>query len=384
MTKLSSIEIAGPEDRLSDSDAGTPATDGELPRRFDEASGLPQQIRIISHNIRYAATELFPGEKLWSDRKPLIVNQLRHETKLVAGPSLSIEGRAGWCQLPRPGAFICLQEVLHSQLIDILSGLNKTSSHSMVESPDQLTWAYVGVGRDDGHHKGEYSPILYPVQVYRVLHKQTVWLSPTPTIPSKGWDAGSIRILTVAVFEHRQTSRVVVASNTHLDNVGSVSRLRSVPIILDTLRHVARFFSAPVFLAGDFNSQPDQEAYQALKNSGYMTDLMDSIPSIDRYGEEDTFTGFDPDKEKDEQGRIDFIWLGPSFGQDNEAVEILHPIERTHQSTQVLEQRHQSKSLDSSENAVWIVDGYSVLPNVFQDGVFASDHRAVVGDVRLR
>jgi hypothetical protein len=32
----------------------------------------------------------------------------------------------------------------------------------------------------------------------------------------------------------------------------------------------------------------------------------------------------------------------------------------------------------------WRVQGYAVLPNRFEDGIYISDHRAVVGDVVLR
>jgi hypothetical protein len=32
----------------------------------------------------------------------------------------------------------------------------------------------------------------------------------------------------------------------------------------------------------------------------------------------------------------------------------------------------------------WRVQGYAVLPNRFEDGIYISDHRAVVGDVVLK
>ena len=32
----------------------------------------------------------------------------------------------------------------------------------------------------------------------------------------------------------------------------------------------------------------------------------------------------------------------------------------------------------------WRVQGYAVLPNRFEDGIYISDHRAVVGDVVLQ
>jgi hypothetical protein len=36
-----------------------------------------------------------------------------------------------------------------------------------------------------------------------------------------------------------------------------------------------------------------------------------------------------------------------------------------------------------AEKTRWGVQGYAVLPNRFEDGIYISDHRAVVGDVVL-
>lgn len=83
--------------------------------------------------------------------------------------------------------FICLQEVLHSQLVDILSDLNGVHNDQSEDPPRAPFWAYIGVGRDDGQRGGEYSPIIYPVQTFELLHSETIWLSPTPDRPSKGW-----------------------------------------------------------------------------------------------------------------------------------------------------------------------------------------------------
>ncbi len=84
-------------------------------------------IRLLTHNIRYATKAPFKGEEKWDVRRPRLVNELRFNILHCAE------------------SFICLQEVLHQQLIDILSDLNsKTKS-----------FGYVGVGRDDGHEAGE-------------------------------------------------------------------------------------------------------------------------------------------------------------------------------------------------------------------------------------
>ena len=47
----------------------------------------------------------------------------------------------------------------------------------------------VGVGRDDGKSKGEFMSIFYNKKTTKLLKWGTFWLSETPDVPSKGWDA---------------------------------------------------------------------------------------------------------------------------------------------------------------------------------------------------
>ena len=71
------------------------------------------------------------------------------------------------------------QEVLHNQLQDLKELLGEGYDH-------------VGVGRDDGKEKGEYSPIFWDKELFEVVRWKSVWLSPTPEVPgSVGWDAVS-------------------------------------------------------------------------------------------------------------------------------------------------------------------------------------------------
>ncbi|KAK3323727.1 endonuclease/exonuclease/phosphatase family protein [Cercophora scortea] len=310
-------------------------------------------LRLISFNIRYATTSLFDNERPWQERAPLVINQLQHEVWPVAS-SVTDNSTSTSTTTTKSytSAFICLQEVLHAQLIDILAGLNNVPSNTSNVPTSGPKWAHIGVGRDDGKTKGEYSPIIYPIGNFDLLHAETVWLSPTPDKPSKGWDAGSIRILTIGVFRHKATQQTIIATNTHLDNAGTKSRLESVGIILDRLQRAQKQWSTgngtssvPMFLTGDFNSLTTQEAYQAMVASGYMRDLRDQVDAKSWYGNVNTFTGFVNAKE--DQKRIDYIWLGPK------------------------------------EEKRWTVAGYAVLPNVFDGGVYLSDHRAVVGDVVL-
>ena len=220
--------------------------------------------------------------------------------------------------------------------MDIMSDLN---------SPQNGKWRYVGVGRDDGKEAGEYSPIIYQAKIWELLEWRTLWLSPTPNKPSIGWDAACIRILTVGLFQHQESKKKVVAMSTHLDHIGPKSRVESAKIILKETAELKDQANG-IFLAGDFNSPPDTEAYKLMtSHDSLMFDLRSHIPKEERYGHNLTFSGFEgkPDQ------RIDFLFLEKS----------------------------------TQEKEPWTVDSYAVLENRFEDGIYNSDHRAVISDVRL-
>ncbi|KAF8928021.1 endonuclease/exonuclease/phosphatase [Dissophora ornata] len=295
----------------------------------NNADNGPKQlpIRLYTHNIRYATAHLFKNELPWPKRAPLIIRSIRFHS------------------LHNPESLICLQEVLHSQLLDIREGLG----------PE---WAHVGVGRDDGEKAGEYSPILFRRCVWAIQGSQTIWLSPTPEKPSKGWDATNKRILTSVLLRHRETGQSVLALNTHLDDQGKQSRLESAKIIVAHIvtqqeqyrssqqqrqQQQEPLCKLPIFLAGDFNSKPDEEAYLFLATeSSPVLDLRTDVGKLDQYGHENTFTGFEG--RPVDQKRIDFLFLSKDC---------------------------------------WHVQGYGVLETKFEDGVYSSDHRPVVGDVAL-
>ncbi|CAI7676249.1 unnamed protein product [Penicillium manginii] len=260
--------------------------------------------RILTHNIRYATPSPFKGERPWNERKQLLLNELHYNTRFGSD------------------AFICLQEVLHNQLVYIHTGLNSKSKSKSLE------WAFIGVGRDDGQQAGEYAPIFYQPSVWNLQSWETVWLSETPNKPSKSWDAASTRIVTIGVFTHRKSGNTVLAMNTHLDDQGSRSRLEAARIIRSKI-----------------HDEENQEAYQDLTGSGDLLDTFKLVEPSQHYGNINTFTGFGYDAEPAK--RIDYVLLA------------------------------------SGGNQEWRVDGYSVLTNRFDDGVFNSDHRAMVADVTL-
>ncbi|TVY71335.1 hypothetical protein LSUE1_G008616 [Lachnellula suecica] len=239
-------------------------------------------IRVITHNIRYATESPFEGEERWPIRSPRLCSELIFNSTSI------------------PETFICLQEVLHTQLVDVLFSLN--------ESAPGNEWGYIGVGRDDGKHAGEYSPIFYRTSIWAVKRWRTVWLSETPSKPSKGWDAGNPRIVTVGVFQHAKTGKQVLVMNTHLDNKGVRSREESAKIILNVVESETKTVDpSAVLLAGDFNSPPDDGAYQVMTGpNSAMEDVGVKISVRRRYGNEMTFTSFG--HVDNDPSRIDFIF----------------------------------------------------------------------------
>lgn len=237
------------------------------------SASLP--LRIITFNIRYAATSLEANEKPWSTRRPLLINQVAGQ---AAEASTTVIG---------------LQEVLNNQLNDIKSGLGSQ-------------WAHIGVGRDDGATQGEYSPILYRTDVLRVLYSEVKWLSPTPDVVSFGWGAGSRRIVTIGVFEHIATGKRFIHANTHLDNVSSQARSEGIKVVVSRMKAVQQTWGQlPVSLTGDFNSAPNGDAYSTLEGLNYVEDLWNLATHVGT--NQLTYTGFS----QTGQSRIDYIWIGP-------------------------------------------------------------------------
>ncbi|KAF2878108.1 hypothetical protein BDV95DRAFT_624669 [Massariosphaeria phaeospora] len=204
------------------------------------AASAQLPIRVVTHNIRYATTSPFTGEKPWADRRPLLLNELHYNT------------------VHNAESFICLQEVLHQQVVDVMAGLG-------------AEWSYIGVGRDDGKEKGEYSPIIYRNKVWKVESWKTVWMSETPDRPGKGWDAASVRIVTGGVFQHQTSQKRVVGMSTHLDDQGQKSRTESAKLMLKVVKEMTQSSNGstplPVFLGGNLNSEPDGSAYQILNGA---------------------------------------------------------------------------------------------------------------------
>jgi endonuclease/exonuclease/phosphatase family metal-dependent hydrolase len=169
---------------------------------------------------------------------------------------------------------IGMQEVLHEQLVDIVTGLR----------PE---WSYIGTGCEDGAAAGEYCPIFFQPGRLRLLDSRQKWLSPTLDAPSFWPGAGSRRYVLVAIFEEVGSGLRFITANTHLDNASSAARSEGVKIALRVIHDVQAQWGTPdelpVSLLGDFNSQPSGDAYAAMVADGYLADSHTLADEVQRF-----------------------------------------------------------------------------------------------------
>lgn len=231
---------------------------------------LAQDLRIMTFNLRYNT----PSDSLnaWPYRKDMVASQIRfHEVELLG-----------------------VQEALHNQIVDLKERLSNFN--------------YVGVGRDDGKEKGEYSAIFYDTTRLKPLQSGTFWLSLTPDVPgSKSWDAAITRLVTWVKFSDRKTKKTFFAFNTHFDHMGKEARRESAKLLLQKVSTIAG--KTPAVITGDFNATPADEPIQVVSNKSDPLHLTDSkeISVTPHYGPSGTFNGFKAKEQNDQP--IDYIFL---------------------------------------------------------------------------
>ncbi|MCX6231556.1 MAG: endonuclease/exonuclease/phosphatase family protein [Bacteroidetes bacterium] len=224
-----------------------------------------QTIKLITYNIRYDNSG--DGLNAWSNRKDFFCNQLKFYAPDIFG----------------------IQEGLENQINYIDSSLQ--------------VYNYVGVGRDDGKKKGEHSAIFYNTKKFILIQQSTFWLSETPDIISKGWDAALNRICTYALFETKDSKQKFWVFNTHFDHIGELARTNSAKLIVEKIKSLNKS-NYPVFLMGDFNSESNTDAYKHIIT--YLSDAKNVAKDL-VFGPEGSFNGFQFTKPVTE--RIDFIFV---------------------------------------------------------------------------
>lgn len=178
--------------------------------------------------------------------------------------------------LTSQASIIGTQEGFYHQLTDLINRLPG--------------FGFVGKGRDDGGLKGEFCAILFDSSRIQVLQDTTYWLSQTPHLPVKGWDAAYLRVCTAARFIHLQTKKVFWVFNLHADNEGERAREESSRLVLSAIGSLTRLNpEEPVIVMGDFNATDKALSVQLLQKRFADARLASQSPPS---GPEGTFNGF--------------------------------------------------------------------------------------------
>ncbi len=198
-----------------------------------------QTIDIMTYNIRYDNTG--DGINQWSSRKEKVYSLIKKYDPEIFG----------------------VQEAMHNQVQDLKGILRE--------------YDYVGVGRDDGKQKGEYSAIFYKKDRFKLKQSNTFWLSETPSVPgSKNWDAAITRVATWAVFRDKKTKKDFMVINTHFDHIGKESRAKSAELLVSQADKLAK--STPLIITGDFNCTREDKPYEVITTQ-QMIPLTDPAPA---------------------------------------------------------------------------------------------------------
>ena len=240
-------------------------------------------LRVMTYNIRLDLES--DGPNRWSERREQFIGQVR---------------------LMHPG-ILGLQEVVPGQKADL--------ERSMPG------YVFLGVARDDGKSKGEFSNLAIDRALFEVQSSGTFWLSPTPDVPSKGWDAAYPRIATWAHLVRRNDGKRFLALNTHLDHVGKQARLESA-------RQIVRWIAAnrtpgeSVIVTGDLNAEPGTPPLNELTSSDPGLRDAWTASKTPPVGPEGTFNNWV--LVPTEKRRIDYMLFDPSIEVDRYAVLAWH------------------------------------------------------------
>ncbi|TCO10617.1 endonuclease/exonuclease/phosphatase family protein [Natronoflexus pectinivorans] len=224
-------------------------------------------INVSSFNLRYDTRR--DRDNAWPNRRDFVMQLIRYHEFDIIGT----------------------QELLFNQIEDLT---------------EMEEFAYVGGGRDDGLSGGEHSTIFFKTDRFGLLDYGDFWLSETPDIPSRGWDAALNRICTWVKLKDFTSGDTLFVFNAHYDHRGSEARIRSSALVRTKIEEIANGY--PVIFTTDLNSTPGTEPYNVINS--FLYDAYD-ITELPPYGPVGTFNGFDLNAPLN--SRIDFVFVSEHF-----------------------------------------------------------------------
>ena len=155
-----------------------------------------------------------------------------------------------------------------TQYMPDIIGLQEASPYWMTVLKNGMPsdYAFIGEGRDGGN-KGEYNPVFYLKNKYKLIESGTRWLSATPNVPSKFSESSLNRIFTYAIFETKKDGTKFMFINTHLEHTSADARIKQIEVLLNFIKN---YPDLPTCYDRDFNAQKISDEYRKIINAGFL------------------------------------------------------------------------------------------------------------------
>ena len=242
-----------------------------------------QTFNVATYNLRNENT--YDVDDMWNNRYPYVA-------KLIQYHDFDLFGT---------------QEAQPKQLEDLKAALPG--------------YTYYGEGRD-GNGQGEHAAIFYKTDKFKLLQSGDFWLSATPDIPSKSWDAPCCnRICSWVELQDLKTKKKFFVFNAHYDYEKDYARNESSKLVLQKIKEIAG--NKPVMFMGDLNGNQDESWCKVIDESGIVRDSY--FDKSNRYATAPSYNAFGKIKDLGEVDSaiigenkvIDHIYLSKHFRTNN-------------------------------------------------------------------
>jgi endonuclease/exonuclease/phosphatase family metal-dependent hydrolase len=226
-------------------------------------------LRVMTFNIRYRQGDA--GSHRWARRRALVIARIRaFDPDLLGIQECSDDTQARY---------------VRGQLAE---------------------WQLEGVRSADPQCPLEMAPVLYRKAAFERLDGGHFWLSETPAVAgSKNWDSAFARVATWVKLLHRETGRLLVFLNTHVDYAPQALEA-SADVLQRWIDRTAPH--SPLIVTGDFNADANSSIYRQLACGGMLVDVYHSVHHCSHGA--GTFHGYG---ELAEPQPIDWILASPEF-----------------------------------------------------------------------
>lgn len=225
---------------------------------------------IATYNVRIAASS-DRGDRSWDSRLPSVVRIIKEQGFQIVG----------------------VQELINAKQEGELAEL----------LPD---YARFSRGRDDQTgQSGERLALFYRADRFTVLDSGFFFLSETPDVVSRGWDAALNRICQWVKFSDKVSNQQFYVFNAHFDHVGVEARAGSAALIVERIKAIAG--EMPVVCMGDFNASPAEEGVYKTMSTALSDSRHDALKKT--IPTEGTYNAWDVSRTAfPESVRIDYVF----------------------------------------------------------------------------